>query len=152
MCSPPFATQKQPSLRSRTCSRTGSCLTCFARGASGTSACRASPSPSTALARPRTTRYAWEVASVIRNVGAVVAARTAEKRDVRVGLSFVVMRENAEELLDLVDLAHDLGVDWIKLEELVPVTPRAARSLLARPSFVPLVAAARARGEASGYA
>ena len=87
---------------------------------------------------------------VVRNVATVVAAREETNRDVRIGLSLVVMKENVHELWDFMDLARKLGVDWVKLEELVPVTPRAARSLLTRPSFGPLVAAARARGEELG--
>ena len=87
---------------------------------------------------------------VIRNIAALTAARARDNLGVRVGLSFVVMQENVHELVSFIELAKLLDVDWVKLEELVPVSPRAARSLLARPSFAVQLAEAKARGEALG--
>lgn len=87
---------------------------------------------------------------VVKNVAEVTNTRRALGLDVRIGLSFVVMAENAHELVSFVELAAALGVDWVKLEELVPVSARAARSLLARPSFAGLVLAARIRGDELG--
>ena len=87
---------------------------------------------------------------VIRNIAALTSARARDNLDVRVGLSFVVMQENAHELTAFMDLAKGLNVDWVKVEELVPVSPRAARSLLARPSFAGRLADAKAYGESLG--
>ena len=57
--------------------------------------------------------------------------RSAKAVDLRVGLSFVVLAQNVSELEAFVDLGAELGVDWIKLEEGVPATPFAKRSLVA---------------------
>lgn len=87
---------------------------------------------------------------VVKNVSAATQARRTHGFDMRIGLSLVVMAENAQELVAFVELAAQLGVDWVKLEELVPVNARAARSLLARPSYDGPVHAARVRGEELG--
>ncbi|MDB4943087.1 MAG: Neopullulanase [Labilithrix sp.] len=68
---------------------------------------------------------------VRRHLEDVLAWRRGEGVDVRLGLSFVVLQQNVRELTRFVDLAADLGVDWVKLEEGVPATPFAERSLVA---------------------
>jgi MoaA/NifB/PqqE/SkfB family radical SAM enzyme len=60
----------------------------------------------------------------------VLAWRRGENVDLRVGLSFVVLQQNVHELGAFVDLASELGVDWVKLEEGVPATEFARRSLV----------------------
>jgi MoaA/NifB/PqqE/SkfB family radical SAM enzyme len=67
---------------------------------------------------------------VTANVRAAVAARRRAAIDLRLGISTVVLRSNLDELSDMVTLAADLGVDWLKLEEAVPVNAFAARSLV----------------------
>lgn len=89
---------------------------------------------------------------VRENLRRVLAWRTSEGIDLRLGLSVVVLRQNVAELEDIVDLGADLGVDWIKLEEGVPATPFARRSLVAPSSEEVRVAVGRAmqRGRARG--
>lgn len=67
---------------------------------------------------------------VVDNLRHVLAWRTSEGIDLRVGISCVVLQQNVHELGALVDLGADLGVDWLKLEEGVPATPFAKRSLV----------------------
>lgn len=86
------------------------------------------------------------------NLRRVLSWRTAEGVDLRLGLSVVVLQQNLGELGDIVDLGADLGVDWIKLEEGVPATPFAKRSLVS-PSSADVrrtVDRALARGRARG--
>jgi MoaA/NifB/PqqE/SkfB family radical SAM enzyme len=89
---------------------------------------------------------------VTRALAEVVAWRTAERVDLRIGLSYVVLAQNAGELDAFVDLGARLGVDWIKLEEGVPATPFAQRSLVscAAPEVRRAIDAALTRGRARG--
>jgi MoaA/NifB/PqqE/SkfB family radical SAM enzyme len=68
--------------------------------------------------------------TIVRNVRELVRMRRDEHLDLRLGLSFVMLRENLHETVSFVELAADLGVDWVKLEELVPQDDRTKRSLL----------------------
>lgn len=68
---------------------------------------------------------------VRENLRRLIRWRTTEGIDLRVGVSTVVLQQNIHELSDIVDLGADLGVDWMKLEEGVPATSFAKRSLLA---------------------
>jgi MoaA/NifB/PqqE/SkfB family radical SAM enzyme len=56
--------------------------------------------------------------------------RDLSRADVRIGVSFVIMRQNVTEVAPMIELCAELGLDWLKLEEAVPATPFAARSLL----------------------
>ncbi|MBI5531578.1 MAG: radical SAM protein [Deltaproteobacteria bacterium] len=56
---------------------------------------------------------------VIANVRQAVQVRNELSADLRIGLSCVVMQRNLAELQAFVELGASLGVDWIKLEELV---------------------------------
>lgn len=58
---------------------------------------------------------------------ALVAVRKAEQLPVRLSLAFTLTTENLEELPTLVEQAAALGVDALKVEELVPVNPRASQ-------------------------
>lgn len=89
---------------------------------------------------------------VVRRLGDVLAWRAGERVDVRVGLSYVVLAQNLEETAAFVDLAAELGVDWVKLEEGVPVNAFAQRSLVAprEPAVRRAIDAAIARGRARG--
>lgn len=68
---------------------------------------------------------------VVARLGDVVAWRRGEGVDLRLGISYVILRQNLHELPALVDLAARIGVDWVKLEEAAPATPFAERSLVA---------------------
>jgi MoaA/NifB/PqqE/SkfB family radical SAM enzyme len=89
---------------------------------------------------------------VRENLRRVLSWRTAEGVDLRVGLSVVVLQQNVGELERIVDLGADLGVDWIKLEEGVPATPFAKRSLVScsAADVRSAVGAALAHGRARG--
>jgi len=83
---------------------------------------------------------------VLDNVAGVLALRTRRGADLRVGLSAVIGRGNLHEVEALAELALRLGVDWLKLEETYPATPRARLDLLP-PSHPRLRAAAARAGE-----
>ena len=68
--------------------------------------------------------------AIVANLRGAVEVRRAAGADLRLGISTVVMRENVGELEALADLAAGVGVDWIKLEEAVPVNAFATRSLV----------------------
>jgi MoaA/NifB/PqqE/SkfB family radical SAM enzyme len=68
--------------------------------------------------------------AVCANVGDAVKLRNERKLDLRIGVSCVVMKSNLDELLPLVELAARLGVDWVKLEELVAATAFAREELV----------------------
>lgn len=88
---------------------------------------------------------------VTRNVRELVRMRRDEGLDLRLGLSYVTLHENLHETVPFVELAADLGVDWVKLEELVPQDDRTRRSLLRDPSALKeMVIRARERGRELG--
>lgn len=97
-----------------------------------------------------TIRVGGRFETIVANVREVVEARRADGLDLRIGLSVVVMAENVAGLPSLVELAARLGVDWVKLEELVPVSARARRSLLVPADTARHVHEARAVGERLG--
>ena len=57
---------------------------------------------------------------IVSHVRDALRVRKELYSDLRVGLSLVVLRSNLHELRAFVELAATIGVDWIKLEELVP--------------------------------
>jgi glycosidase/MoaA/NifB/PqqE/SkfB family radical SAM enzyme len=75
-------------------------------------------------------REGGRLAAIVENLRGAVRLRRALGADLRLGVSCVVMAGNVAELSALVDLAAAAGVDWIKLEELVPVNAFAERSLV----------------------
>jgi MoaA/NifB/PqqE/SkfB family radical SAM enzyme len=97
-------------------------------------------------------RAGGRFALVTENVRALVALRRRESIDLRIGISTVVLRQNLTELDAMVDLATELGVDWLKLEEAVPSTAFAKRSLVRCADYEARSAidAAIARGRAAG--
>lgn len=97
-------------------------------------------------------RVGGNFGNIVANLRAATAFCRRESVDMRFGISTVVMRQNVHELDDLVDLAIDIGVDWLKLEEAVGSTPFAAKSLLAVGDNAMLAAVERARlrGERRG--
>jgi MoaA/NifB/PqqE/SkfB family radical SAM enzyme len=89
---------------------------------------------------------------VCRAVRDVAAWRRARGKDLRLGLSYVVLAQNVGELDAFVDLGARLGVDWIKLEEGVPATAFAKRSLVscASPETRAAIDGAVRRGREAG--
>ncbi len=78
-------------------------------------------------------RIGGELHAICANVRDAVRLRDEQRLDLRIGLSYVILRSNLEELVAFVELAARLGVDWIKLEEPVAATPF-ARDELVRPT------------------
>lgn len=79
-------------------------------------------------ARPETNdllREGARLEQIFAHVAAIVGHRRATGIDLRIGLSLVVMARNLGELDELMDRAAALGVDWVKLEELVACTDAA---------------------------
>ena len=75
-------------------------------------------------------RAGSSLAAIAAGVREVARARDRAGWDLRLGLSFVLLRENVGELTAFVELARDLGVDWVKLEEPVGATPYARSALV----------------------
>jgi cyclomaltodextrinase / maltogenic alpha-amylase / neopullulanase len=82
---------------------------------------------------------------VVGNVRGAVEWRKSTGADLRIGLSLVVMPQNTGELAAFAELGAGLGVDWIKLEELV-----AKRQLTDTSIARNAVEGAMARGRALG--
>ena len=97
-------------------------------------------------------RSGGSLARVRQQLAEIVAWRRGEGIDLRLGLSFVVLQQNIHELRAFVELAADLGLDWVKLEEGVPSTAFARRSLVscASPPARARVEEALARGRERG--
>jgi MoaA/NifB/PqqE/SkfB family radical SAM enzyme len=68
--------------------------------------------------------------AILDNLRQVLAARRALGADLRVGISMVAGRSAAAEEPAMGRLAAALGVDWLKIEEMAPVTPLARREML----------------------
>jgi glycosidase/MoaA/NifB/PqqE/SkfB family radical SAM enzyme len=75
-------------------------------------------------------RLGARLETVLEHVGAALELRSRRGWDLRVGISFVVGQCNVEELPALGALVRDLGVDWLKLEEMHPSTFRARQEML----------------------
>lgn len=70
---------------------------------------------------------------VIANMREAASIRKERGLDLRLGFSCVLTRENIGELDQLVDLVAETGVDWLKLEELVPSTTHAQLVMIDSP-------------------
>jgi cyclomaltodextrinase len=75
-------------------------------------------------------RLGGRFATIVAHLHALVAWRARTGADLRVGISTVVGTGNVHELAAMGRLARDLGVDWLKVEEVWPATPRARRERL----------------------
>jgi cyclomaltodextrinase / maltogenic alpha-amylase / neopullulanase len=67
---------------------------------------------------------------IIANLREVAKVRREKQLDLRLGISMVVLEQNVGELEAMVDLTADLGFDWLKLEEAVPINIFAEKSLV----------------------
>ncbi|MDC3954868.1 radical SAM protein [Polyangium jinanense] len=70
-------------------------------------------------------RIGGRFATIVKNIEGMLRRRAARGVDVRIGISAVVTASNVDELPALGRLAASLGVDWLKVEEVFPCTPRA---------------------------
>jgi glycosidase/MoaA/NifB/PqqE/SkfB family radical SAM enzyme len=75
-------------------------------------------------------RSGAEFGTIVGHLREAVRVRREGRLDLRLGLSTVVLPGNVDELGGIVDLAADIGLDWVKFEELVPATPYARSSLV----------------------
>lgn len=95
-------------------------------------------------------RIGTRAETLLARIRALCALRAARALDVRMGISLVVTRLNLEELVPLVDFAHEAGLDWVKLEELYAPDEARAALLPAPMDAARAVARARARGTERG--
>lgn len=77
-----------------------------------------------------TIRIGGRFQQIVENLWQAAKVRRDKQLDVRLGISMVVMSQNVGELEAMVDLCADLGFDWLKLEEAVPVNTFAKKSLV----------------------
>lgn len=80
-------------------------------------------------------RTGADLRHILDNVHAALHIRRERAADLRIGLSCVVTRGNVAELADLGRLAADLGVDWIKVEELYAMNPFSTHELISPTSL-----------------
>jgi glycosidase/MoaA/NifB/PqqE/SkfB family radical SAM enzyme len=64
-----------------------------------------------------TIRLGADLRVICHNLRHAVALRQKRGADLRIGISTVVLRDNVDELVALGQLAVELGIDWIKVEE-----------------------------------
>ena len=64
---------------------------------------------------------------IVANLRETIAVRTELSADLRIGLSTVVGHTNLQELPHIGDLARNIGVDWLKIEEAFPINSFARR-------------------------
>ena len=76
-------------------------------------------------------RAGGSFARVVANLQRVLGDRERLGWDLRVGVSFTVMASNVGELGKLGALAHEVGLDWLKVEEIFPANPAAQRKWIA---------------------
>jgi len=75
-------------------------------------------------------RVGSKLDKIVEHLRAAVTMRAVRGADLRLGISCVVTSENLHELEAMAELAANLGVDWLKLEELVPSTEQARGMML----------------------
>ncbi len=75
-------------------------------------------------------RLGSRLGGILENVRAALETRARLGADLRLGLSVVLTARNAGELGALGRLARQLGVDWVKLEEMFPATQLAREELV----------------------
>ena len=68
--------------------------------------------------------------TIVHNLGEVARIRAQRGADLRLGVSTVLTTSNLTELPALGRLVAELGLDWLKVEELYPCTPMARHELL----------------------
>lgn len=87
---------------------------------------------------------------IVGQLRQVVRFRQDSGADLRIGISCVVLNSNLAELPAIADLAADIGVDWLKLEELVSKSEYARGQLPGDDDARAAVHHAIVRGKARG--
>lgn len=95
-------------------------------------------------------RVGGRLSVVLGNLRDAVRRRADNGWDLRLGLSCVVMRRNLGELEALMELAASIGLDWVKLEELVIKSPVAATERVSEERAIDAAAHAADRGRQLG--
>lgn len=75
-------------------------------------------------------RLGAKLPAIVGNLREIARVRREVGADLRVGVSTVVTATNLGELPALGRLVSNLGLDWIKVEEIVPCTPLARHELV----------------------
>lgn len=75
-------------------------------------------------------RLGSKIDVLMENLRGVVRLRRELSADLRVGVSTVLTASNLDELPALGAAVSDLGLDWLKVEELYPCTPAARRDMV----------------------
>ncbi len=75
-------------------------------------------------------RQGADFARILQHLRDAVAVRRARRADLRLGVSLVLTRDNHQELVPLSHTLFDLGIDWLKVEEMCPVNLIAIEKLL----------------------
>lgn len=70
-----------------------------------------------------TLRKGGRLRTILENLEGAVGVRARRGADVRIGVSTVVTSANVEELSALGRRVRELGLDWLKVEEIFPCTP-----------------------------
>lgn len=71
---------------------------------------------------------------IVKHIREILLFRQSSKIDLRVGISMVISQISIDQLPAMGKLCADLGVDWLKIEEMAPVTPMAKKLWAAPPS------------------
>ena len=75
-------------------------------------------------------RLGGDLARITAHLAALLDQRARTGADLRVGVSFTLMRDNLTELPAMGRLARGLGLDWLKVEELFPANAFARAQLV----------------------
>ena len=67
---------------------------------------------------------------ILHNLRGLIELRSRRGADLRVGVSLVLTQDNQHELSALAERLADLGIDWLKLEEMFPTSLIAVEELL----------------------
>lgn len=75
-------------------------------------------------------RKGGRLRTILANLRRAVELRHETGADLRIGVSTVVTAGNVGELAALGRIAADLGIDWLKVEEIFPCTPAARHAMI----------------------
>lgn len=75
-------------------------------------------------------RKGGRLPTILANLRRAAEIRRETGADLRIGVSTVVTAGNVEELPELGRIVADLGLDWLKVEEIFPCTPAARHAMI----------------------